>query len=344
MGPKIKDRKKPVLNAIEELQEEKKELESSQEYQKILLINVDEIHELTMKDGVEMHNRISYSKEKLIDLAFNIEELSKEGGGILSTGVLQPVTLRRKNNRLERIIGDNRIKAIKMNKSSKMVPAMIFDDVSDELARFMRSSENLNREDLNAYDFVLSVLEHIYIACGFTNVDEVKRFIMKIKNQKAGKANFTEDDKIKYDQVVKIFEKVPNVDAITFVDKLSVLNMHDKVKQAIVDRYIEYSHAREINKSLKQDESKIDKILEFLKSNKLSVAALKKHISGMLESEISEPIQQSVVVQLKNSHKLSGLTELSYSKLSSEKQAEVKKYVEDIENIQQNIKNILETL
>ena len=66
------------------------------------------------------------------------------------------------------------------------------DNVSDELARFMRSSENLNREDLNAYDETLSILEHIQLACNFKDIDSVKSFINKIKNFKSGKYLSTE--------------------------------------------------------------------------------------------------------------------------------------------------------
>lgn len=88
--------------------------------------------------------------------------------------------LRNNQGILERIHGDNRVKALKLN-GEKVAPAIILENISDELARFMRSSENLNREDLNAYDETLSILEHIQLACNFTDIESVKSFINKIK-------------------------------------------------------------------------------------------------------------------------------------------------------------------
>ena len=40
----------------------------------------------------------------------------------------------------------------------------------------MRSSENLNREDLNTYDETISILEHIQLACNFSDIESVKVF------------------------------------------------------------------------------------------------------------------------------------------------------------------------
>ncbi len=106
------------------------------------MVDIDSISELKLDNDILMHNRISYSKSKLL------EEVD---AGILGTGLLNPVMLRKKDGKLERIHGENRIRALKLN-GSKQVPAIILENVSDELARFMRSSENLNREDLNTYD------------------------------------------------------------------------------------------------------------------------------------------------------------------------------------------------
>ena len=38
-----------------------------------------------------MHNRISYSKSKLLELAENISKLASDSAGILGTGLLNPV-------------------------------------------------------------------------------------------------------------------------------------------------------------------------------------------------------------------------------------------------------------
>ena len=248
---------------------------------KITLININEIHELKLKNDIFMHNRISYSKTKLLELAENIAKLANEKAGILETGLLNPIMLRNNHGILERIHGDNRIKALKLN-GANSVPAIILENVSDELARFMRSSENLNREDLNAYDETLSILEHIQLACNFESIESVKSFINKIKNFQAGKTSLNENEKILHKQVSDVFERVGRFDIITFVDRLSVLKLHTLIKQALVDEVISYTQAKVIKSKL-TDDNEIRKILDVLKNKKLSVNDLKSYIDKLIE-------------------------------------------------------------
>lgn len=248
----------------------------------IHLIDISLIYELKLDNDILMHNRISYSKTKLLELADNISQLAKEGAGILGTGILNPIMVRKHNGRLERIHGDNRIKALLLN-NAKEVPTIVLENISDELARFMRSSENLNREDLNAYDETLSILEHIQLACNFENIESVKSFIIKVKNFQAGKSSLNEEEKILHQKVSDVFERVGRFDIITFVDRLSVLKLHPLIKQALVDELINYSQAKVIKSSLKK-EKEIQKILDILKNKKLSINELKLYIQNFKSS------------------------------------------------------------
>lgn len=262
-----------------------------------------------------MHNRISYSKSKLLELADNISKLANENAGILGTGILNPIMVRRKNNRLERIHGDNRIKALKLN-GAKQVPAIILDNVSDELARFMRSSENLNREDLNAYDETLSILEHIQLACNFGTVEDVKSFIIKIKNFQAGKSSLNESEKILHKKVSDVFEKIGRFDIITFVDRLSVLKLNDLIKQALVDEIINYTQAKVIKSKLK-NENDIKKIIEILKNKKLSINELKNYIVNLISSNETNNKNTHIIDKVYAVSKT--ISKKKYAALSSEK-------------------------
>ena len=251
----------------------------------ITLVDIEKIHELKLRNDIFMHNRISYSKSKLLELAENITKLANENAGILGTGILNPVMLRNNNGTLERIHGDNRIKALKLN-GSKVVPAIILENVSDELARFMRSSENLNREDLNAYDETLSILEHIQLACNFSDVESVKSFLNKVKNFQAGKTTLSETEKILHKQVSDVFERIGRFDIITFVDRLSVLKLDPLIKQALVDEHISYTQAKVIKSKL-TTKQEILKIIDVLKNKKLSVNELKQYIDNLKTSNES---------------------------------------------------------
>lgn len=303
----------------------------------ILLVDIEKIHELKLKNDIFMHNRISYSKSKLLELAENIEKLSKENAGILGTGILNAVMLRNNNGTLERIHGDNRIKALKLN-GVKVVPAIILENVSDELARFMRSSENLNREDLNAYDETLSILEHIQLACNFDDIESVKSFINKIKNFQAGKTTLNENEKILHKQVSEVFERVGRFDIITFVDRLSVLKLHSLIKQALVDEIISYTQAKVIKSKL-TDETEIKKIIDVLKNKKLSVNELKNYIENMKTSK--EPINTTLDIY-ENVNKLSKtLSKKKYLSLQNEDKIYIDKKLKEIEDIYSDIKKKL---
>lgn len=305
----------------------------------ITLVEIADINELKLKNDIYMHNRISYSKTKLLELAENITKLANEKAGILETGILNPVMLRRNNGILERIHGDNRIKALKLN-GSKVVPAIILDNVSDELARFMRSSENLNREDLNAYDETLSILEHIQLACNFEDIENVKSFINKIKNFQSGKTTLNETEKHLHKQVSSVFERIGRFDIITFVDRLSVLKLHPLIKQALVDENISYTQAKVIKSKLIID-SEIIKIIDVLKNKKLSVNELKTYIDNMKNSNDFKNINNSSSIYDNVNKSSKSLSKKTYLNLKNEDKLFVDQKLKEIENIYLQIENKL---
>ncbi len=324
-----------IDSTIEQLKNEQEEILSNST--EIVLIDIDKIHELKLKNDIYMHNRISYSKTKLLELAENINKLSKEKAGILETGILNPVMLRNNNGTLERIHGDNRIKALKLN-GATTVPAIILENVSDELARFMRSSENLNREDLNAYDETLSIIEHIQLACNFEDIESVKSFINKIKNFQSGKTALNEQEKVLHKQVSDVFERVGRFDIITFVDRLSVLKLPSLIKQALVDEVISYSQAKVIKSKL-TDEIEIKKIIDILKNKKLSVNELKSYISNLKAS------QQNISLDLDLYNSSSSITKFlpknRYLSLKNDEKTFIDKKLKEIQDIYIEIQNKL---
>lgn len=313
-------RKTSITNTIDELKKEHEKIVENSTT--INLLKISEIHELKLNNDILMHNRISYSKSKLLELAENIYKLKKENAGIMGTGLLNPIMVRIKNGKYERIHGHNRINAIKLNGDNE-VPAIVLENISDELARFMRSSENLNREDLNAYDETLSILEHIQLACNFDSIENVKSFINKIKNFQAGKSSLNDEEKILHKKVSDVFERIGRFDIITFVDRLSVLKLNELIKQALVDQVINYTQAKVIKSKLK-DTADIKKILTVLENKKLSVNELKKLIEELINSKNPKSNEKNLL--------LTNITNLSkkintakYSKLELHE----KKYVDD---------------
>lgn len=336
MAKEKPEKKDSITVAIKSFEEQKKEILSNTT--NIELIEINKIHELKLSNNYVMHNRISYSKSKLAELANNIRLIAEQGGGISGTGILSAVILRKKDGVLERICGDNRIKALKINNQTH-VPAFILENVSDELARFMRSSENLKREDLNAYDETLSILEHIQIACNFESIDKVKSFINKIKNFKRGNSSLNVEEEELFYQVSAIFEKIGRFDIITFVDRLSLLNMNELIKQALVDEKINYSQAKEINSKLKSDDD-INKILKALEVNSLSIVELKKYILNLLttsDNNLKSVDNNTNYNILKSANKT--MSKAQYNKLNKNDKKFVDEKLEKIEMLLNEIKN-----
>ncbi len=324
-----------IDNTIEQLKTEQETILNA--YTQITLVEISKIHELTLKNDILMHNRISYSKTKLLELAENIANLAKENTGILGTGLLNPVMLRNNNGLLERIHGENRIKAIKLNGASS-IPAIILENVSDELARFMRSSENLNREDLNVYDETLSILEHIQLACGFESIDKVKNFINKIKNFQAGRTTLSEIEKKLLIQVNNVFERIGRFDIITFVDRLSVLKLNPLIKQALVDDVITYTQAKVIKSKLNSDEE-INKILDMLKHKKISANDLRKFIDNLKNSSNTKESTNSTNLFDSINKQLKSINKQKYLTLKNEDKLFVDQKLKEIEKIYLLIEN-----
>ncbi|MBU3015606.1 ParB/RepB/Spo0J family partition protein [Poseidonibacter lekithochrous] len=335
MAKKKPQRTTSIDNTIEQLKTEQDTiLKNSTE---ITLVEISRIKELSLENDILMHNRISYSKTKLLELAENISNLANENTGILGTGLLNPVMLRINNGVLERIHGENRIKAIKLN-GTTTVPAIILENVSDELARFMRSSENLNREDLNVYDETLSILEHIQLACGFESIEKVKVFINKIKNFQAGKTTLNDIEKNLLTQVSKVFEKIGRFDIITFVDRLSVLKLNPLIKQALVDDLISYTQAKVIKSKLTTDDE-IIKILEMLKHKKISANDLRKILDKLKNSTDTKNIDNRTILLNSVSKQSKSISKQKYLSLNNDEKEFVDQKLKEIEKIYYQIEN-----
>lgn len=267
-----------INSEIEDYEKQQSQIQSSIRSQSIELIDIDSIHDLSF-NGQVMHNRITYNKNIFLELVESINEISSKSGGIMETGLLNAIMLRNKNGRLEIIHGRNRLEAFKyLNKVQ--IPCIICDNISDELARYMRTSENINRDNLNAYDETLSILEYIYISCGFKTIDSVKSFINKVKNFSTGKiTNLTEKETEIYNAVSSVLKKVGKYDISTLANKITILNLNPNLIESIKEGRLDFTRAKIINTKLK-DEDKILQVISYLQVNDLSGSKLKDYIDN----------------------------------------------------------------
>jgi len=162
----------------------------------------------------------------------SLDELKKS---ILQNGLIQPITVRRKNEtEYELISGERRVRAFR-EIGYLEIPAYIIKVDSNELMLAMALIENIQRDQLNP------------IEVGFA----YKRLMEE--------CNLTQE---------QIAEKVGK-DRTTITNSIRLLRLPEKIKQSIINNEISSGHARALINI--PDEAIQLEILELIKSQGLSV-------------------------------------------------------------------------
>ena len=172
-----------------------------------------------------------------------LEELSNS---IKTYGILQPITVRQKNDKYELIAGERRFRAAKLA-SFKTIPAII-QDMTDESSAVLALLENLQREDLN----------FIEEAMGYESLIKEHSFTQQQLAEKLGK------------------------NQSTIANKLRILRLPSDIKIKLVENGLTERHARALLKLPTEDLMRdiLDKIIK----NELTVKKTEKLITDLIES------------------------------------------------------------
>ncbi|MGL5695304.1 MAG: nucleoid occlusion protein [Peptostreptococcaceae bacterium] len=185
-----------------------------------------------------------------------LEELSNS---IRTYGILQPITVRQKDDKYELIAGERRFRAAKLA-SFETVPAIIHN-MSDESSAVLALLENLQREDLN----------FIEEAMGYESLIKEHSFTQQQLAEKLGK------------------------NQSTIANKLRILRLPSEVKIKLVENGLTERHARALLKLPTEDLMK--DVLEKIIKNELTVKKTEKLISDIIaeiEAEEEPDKKQSV--------------------------------------------------
>jgi ParB family chromosome partitioning protein len=163
--------------------------------------------------------RKDFKEAQLIELAESIK----------IHGLIQPITVRIKDNHYELIVGERRLRACKLARLSK-IPAYI-RHADDEESALMALVENIQRENLNAIEVALS-FERMIIEYQLTNEELAARI---------GK------------------------DRSTVNNYLRLLRLPSEIQKAIIEGKISMGHARALI-SLEKSELQIAALQKILKA------------------------------------------------------------------------------
>lgn len=183
-----------------------------------------------------------YQPRKVFSISA-LEELSKS---IKEYGVLQPITVRQKENGYELVAGERRLRAAKMAKL-ETIPAII-NNMSNEYSAVLALLENLQREDLNFIEESL----------GYENLIKEHNFTQQQLAEKLGK------------------------NQSTIANKLRILKLPDTVKQYLVENGLTERHARALLK-LPSEELMMNIVQKVVKLE-LTVKKTEKLINDTLEA------------------------------------------------------------
>ncbi|MCD8477008.1 MAG: ParB N-terminal domain-containing protein [Sulfurospirillum sp.] len=228
-------KKPPAKSSI---MDEIREIESSVEkamtdnFSNVIMVPISDIYEISLASGEQMHNRISYSVTEVKELAGNLKDI--EPNGLLGTGLLQPIVLRKNGSRFERISGFRRIEAFKINNALE-IPSIILNNISDATARFMRNSENLKRENINPYDEIYGIIENVALSLSITFKEAIS-FLNKIKNHNSGKTSFSDYDKQMYISVTDVVRGICKYEVGALIERLVILNMNTLILDALKEK------------------------------------------------------------------------------------------------------------
>lgn len=199
-----------------------------------------------------------YQPRKLFSQAA-LEELSKS---IKIYGILQPITVRVKDDKYELIAGERRLRAAKLANLSA-VPAII-NNMSDESSAVLALLENLQREDLN----------FIEEALGYENLIKEHSFTQQQLAEKLGK------------------------NQSTIANKLRILRLPNEIKIKLVENNLTERHARALLKLPTEVLMKevVDKVIK----HELNVKRTEKLIQDIIE-DLEAPKEEDKKLHVKGS-------------------------------------------
>ena len=126
---------------------------------------------------------------------FDIADIQSLADSILQNGILQPLTVRRGENRYELIAGERRLRAAKLA-GLRAVPCIILD-ISSRNSAIMALVENIQRQDLSFFDEA-SAIEKLITYYGMTQEDAAA---------KLGKAQSTIANKLRLLRLTEVIMK-----------------------------------------------------------------------------------------------------------------------------------------
>lgn len=292
------------------------------------LEHVQEVIESEIKNGADSiveveiskilspkyHDRRSHDKKAIVDLSKSIQ----------TVGLIYPVVLRKTDVGLERIIGYRRIEASKLL-DKKLIKSIILENISDEMAILLMTTENMQREGVSVYDETLAVIDYIKAATGLSQ-EQLEKLLYRFKNNNAHKTDLTADEKKQYHTIDGILKKTGKIDVSGLLNRLNMLSMHDLIKEALSQNRLSFSNAQILQK-LSNDEDSLRLAMKRVEEEGSSKRETARIVADYLAIAGAEKKETAVKAL---SDKLKTIKAKSIYRLSPEKREQIEMHINDI--------------
>ncbi|NMF65939.1 chromosome partitioning protein ParB (plasmid) [Brasilonema octagenarum UFV-E1] len=216
---------------------------------------------------------------------FDTEALQSLANDIKAQGLLAPIAVRyTSGNTYELMAGERRLRACKIAGLEEIAVNII--DCDEKTATRIRLAENLQREDLNAYEETIGILELLALELDL-NQDTVISLLYEMNNETKGNSNhnvMVSDDAL---TLQDIFSKLSKITWQSFVaNRLPLLKLPGDIQSVLAKGELEYTKATTISKI--KDLEQRQEVLKQAIEEKLSLSQIKKIVGDTLKASKQE--------------------------------------------------------
>lgn len=293
---------------LKEIKKEVEEIVKDTDKNEIKYIDIEEIN------APEFHDRKLYSNEKIDELSKSIKEI----------GLIEPIIVRKKNGKYERIAGFRRLEAFKKlyeetkDEKWKKIPAIVLN-TDDKSAIKIMLSENIFREDLNEYDKSLAIVEYISKTL---NISPKKTASIVYKSM-SNVANLAKKEKEIVEKIDELLKEL-GYTLRSFKDRLRVLNADKTIVKALQEGKINISVALELERIVNEYPSKTKELIEKYSKGEISTRQLKEEVKKILGKTSKE---------IKDIEETLSKVKKKFKKLPDKKKKEVIKLVNKLKEV-----------
>lgn len=214
---------------------------------------------------------------------FDPAKLNSLADSIKEVGLLEPIVVRKISEcQYELIAGERRLKACEIAKFEKI--SVVIIECDEKKARQLRLVENLQREDLNAYEETIGILE---LLAEELDIDQetVAKLLYNMNNETKGNSNYNVMVSDEGQIIQDIFLKLGKITWQSFVaNRLPLLKLHLDIQTALQKGEIEYTKAKEVNRI--KNENERQQVLNKAITESLSLSEIRLLVGNILQQQL----------------------------------------------------------